>query len=731
MCYFWKRILVVIACLWFLTSNLYSLIAQSDNNLLQQARLAYKIKDYYAATAAFRNTAVSHSQNKDDLLEAAMSSYFANDLDFSSKCFEQLEKLSGEKELLFYRAQIFQQLNEFDQAQRYYKKYLQQISKQHKDVSFCKNELLRCKSGKLIKRKPAMAFVVPLSTTINSREDEYAIFPHKTQNGIYFLSAKRTGNEGGKRNELGLVDDKNGFYFSDVFKVTEHGEIWTVLPRLQAGWNSSMHDAVVGFMDNSPIIIQYRTNQKCNYIYDPFQDDEMHIKYPEFTGPLYPEIGDHSMTLFQDSILIFSSCRMGGYGGYDLYLSILRDSIWTAAINLGATVNGPFNEENPFLANDGQTLYFSSDNLNAIGGYDIFKTKFHPEAEQWEKPINLGIPINSAGDDKNFILSTDGLTGFFSSNRKSNSQGGFDLFKAFFHDELEEQLQLPKGSPLTILVDIALNDQNALFGKNSGVFKSNKDQEWKEFNAEPFYYKDQELFSDPKNQKIAAQLLEWMKIYPGLTVDLFGHAFEESPTPINLYFSIQKANELRNYLESNGMQKTRIKVFGLGASFPKAKVKINGKPSLLSEKFNKRIEYQFTVPEQLLIQINYIKSPMPAALIPDQELNFSSLRKGISYSLFLGKSQAVLNHPFMKNLGGQFFMEQDSDEAAYNYYLGIYKGFDEAFAAISSVAVPTSEKPEIYVFKDGIKLSRTQIIDHVVENADLVRYLNYLNGLKK
>lgn len=75
-------------------------------------------------------------------------------------------------------------------------------------------------------------------------------------------------------------------------------------------------------------------------------------------------------------------------------------------------------------------------------------------------------------------------------------------------------------------------------------------------------------------------------------------------------------------------------------------------------------------------------------------------------------------------------MEQDSDEAAYNYYLGIYKGFDEAFAAISSVAVPTSEKPEIYVFKDGIKLSRTQIIDHVVENADLVRYLNYLNGLK-
>lgn len=731
MFYFWKRIMVLFACLWFLTSTWSALIAQSENNLLHQARAAYKIKDYFAATAAFRQTSGSHSLNKEDLLAAGISSFQANDLEFSSKCFEQLEKKSDDKELLFLRAQIFQQLNEFDQAQLYYKKYLQKISKQHKDVSFCKNELLRCKAGKLIKRKPAMAFVVPLSTAINTREDEYSIFPDKAQNGIYFLSANRTGNAGGKRNELGFVDEKNGFYYSDVFKLTEQREEWTQLPRLQAGWNSSMHDAVVGFINNSAIILQYRTDQKCNYIVDPFHDEELHLKYPEFIGPLYPEIGDHSLALFQDSIMIFASCRMGGYGGYDLYLSILRDSIWTTAINLGPNINGPFNEVDPFLSNDGQTLYFSSDNLNAIGGFDIFKTKFHPEAEQWEKPINLGIPVNSAGDDKKFILSTDGLTGFFSSNRKSNSQGGFDLFKAFFHEELDEQLQVPSGSPLTILVDIALNDQNALFGKSDRILKITKEPEWKELIAESIYYKDQELFSDPKNQKVGSQLLEWMKIYPGLTVTLFGHAYEESPTSINLYFSIQKANELKNYLELNGIQKTRIKVFGLGASFPKAKVLINGKPSMLSEKFNKRIEYSITVPDQLPIQINYVKPQIPTPLIPEQEFNFSNLRKGITYSIFLGKSQSVLNHPYMKNLNAQFFVEQDSDQTVYYYYLGIYKNFDEVDAANSNLAGSVAEKPEIYVFKDGIKLSRTQIIDHVVENADLVRYLNYLNGLKK
>lgn len=85
----------------------------------------------------------------------------------------------------------------------------------------------------------------------------------------------------------------------------------------------------------------------------------------------------------------------------------------------------------------------------------------------------------------------------------------------------------------------------------------------------------------------------------------------------------------------------------------------------------------------------------------------------------------------MKNSEAQFFVEQDEETAVYNYYLGVYKNFDAAYAAISKLEYATSEKPEIFVFKDGTKLNRKQIIDHVVEDADLIRYLNYLNELKK
>ena len=51
-----------------------------------------------------------------------------------------------------------------------------------------------------------------------------------------------------------------------------------------------MHDAVVGYLNKAPIILQSRTDQKCKFILDPYNDDAVHLKYPEFVGPLYPEI---------------------------------------------------------------------------------------------------------------------------------------------------------------------------------------------------------------------------------------------------------------------------------------------------------------------------------------------------------------------------------------------------------------------------------------------------------
>lgn len=147
-----------------------------------------------------------------------------------------------------------------------------------------------------------------------------------------------------------------------------------------------------------------------------------------------PSISSDGMTLY------FTSNRKGGIGGLDIYKSE-KDSlgIWGEPINMGWIINTTGNEKSPFIHPDKETLYFSSDGRRGVGGYDILYSKYKEEKTdstgkkifKWQKPVNIGFPINSEEDDLGFFTSTDGKSGYFSSNKNSEkfrSKGGWDLY---------------------------------------------------------------------------------------------------------------------------------------------------------------------------------------------------------------------------------------------------------------------------------------------------------------
>jgi outer membrane protein OmpA-like peptidoglycan-associated protein/tetratricopeptide (TPR) repeat protein len=144
-------------------------------------------------------------------------------------------------------------------------------------------------------------------------------------------------------------------------------------------------------------------------------------------------------------VLYFVSDREGGYGGYDIYKTVKVDSCnWCPPENLGPEINTAGNEKSPFIHTDSQTLYFSSDGLMGLGGYDIFFTKLKPDGE-WVKPKNIGYPINSEDDEVGFFASTDGKTGYFASN-KYNGFGGWDLYSFELYQEARpEKVLFLKG----------------------------------------------------------------------------------------------------------------------------------------------------------------------------------------------------------------------------------------------------------------------------------------------
>ncbi len=114
-------------------------------------------------------------------------------------------------------------------------------------------------------------------------------------------------------------------------------------------------------------------------------------------------------------ILFFVSDRENGIGGTDIWFSLLKDNHFAEPTNLGTIINTPGDEITPFYHAETQTLYFSSDWHEGLGGFDIFKSKGTLSA--WEKPANMGYPINSSANDMYFTINEVDNDGFLTSNR--------------------------------------------------------------------------------------------------------------------------------------------------------------------------------------------------------------------------------------------------------------------------------------------------------------------------
>ncbi|HUX55943.1 MAG TPA: hypothetical protein VMV77_03145 [Bacteroidales bacterium] len=126
--------------------------------------------------------------------------------------------------------------------------------------------------------------------------------------------------------------------------------------------------------------------------------------------------------------LIFASARPGGFGGLDLYISYKEEDDWGPAVNLGPEINTQFNEDRPFLINDGKTLFFSSQGHENIGGYDLFRTDLQSNA-LWSNPENLGYPINTPDDNIFFMPTSNGNEGYISVFKESGGYGKEDIYK--------------------------------------------------------------------------------------------------------------------------------------------------------------------------------------------------------------------------------------------------------------------------------------------------------------
>ena len=117
----------------------------------------------------------------------------------------------------------------------------------------------------------------------------------------------------------------------------------------------------------------------------------------------------------QQNIMYFVSDRKGGFGGMDIWLSIIdKQGNFGVPINAGKMINTPADEITPFFSQEESALYFSSNKKGGFGGFDIYKAE--GKFNLWEKAINA-IQFNSKQDEM-YLTFYNETKGYFASNRK-------------------------------------------------------------------------------------------------------------------------------------------------------------------------------------------------------------------------------------------------------------------------------------------------------------------------
>ena len=315
--------------------------------------------------------------------------------------------------VFLYLGRVFHSELKFRDAIKFYKRFLNATDDKNPERRRTVGDIRRCAAGLKIIQLPELALVENLGEAVNSRFDEFAPVQSLTNEDRIYFSAAREDADGGLRNDACLPDVKNGHYFNDIYFTELDGGDWRIPNRIDnALINTPRHEQLLDITNGGKTLIFFRSMNALSgdILVDTFKSEtEIRSLPPKFISPLHAENGDNTLFFFNDSLLIFSARRPEGFGGLDLYFSVWRYGAWQEPKNLGSAVNSGFDETAPFLAKDGRTLYFSSNSPNSMGGFDIFKSKYDDDSLRFMPPVNLGKPINSAGDDMFFRLTTDGM----------------------------------------------------------------------------------------------------------------------------------------------------------------------------------------------------------------------------------------------------------------------------------------------------------------------------------
>jgi len=340
----------------------------------------------------------------------------------------------------------------------------------------------------------------------------------------------------------------------------------------------------------------------------PFNSDQYNVAHPA----LSPD----------EKYLYFASDMPGSFGNSDIFrVEILGDNQYGTPENLGNIINTAGRESFPYISKD-NVLYYSSDGIPGLGGLDIFAVKFNADGST-SKPVNIGMPGNSADDDFCFVFNSDSKIGFLTSNRPGG-KGKDDIYS--FHEDKPLLFSCQKNikgivkdaktkaiiaNAKVILSDKVMKEVGKDQSKTDGTFtfeKVNCNDSHYYLRGEKEKYetaevnvtvgKDEvvyEILLNPRQVAIEkgmdlakvfeikeikfdynkanirpdaavelTKIVEVMREYPKMKIDIRSHTDSRGADSYNLKLSDRRAKATLEWIVKQGIDKKRLKAKGYG-----------------------------------------------------------------------------------------------------------------------------------------------------------------------
>lgn len=468
---------------------------------------------------------------------------------------------------------------------------------------------------------------VNMGAAINSPLDEY--FPGVSADGLTLIYTRLKSNR---------TED---FYISQK----DQSNVWQESRNMGEPINSELNEGTISISSDGQYVFFTGCNWlngegSCDLYFSAL--DGINWREPRNLGfPVNGRAWDSQPSVsFDGKTLYFSSARPGGYGGMDIWQSSYSKGRWSPPINLGPEVNTNGNEESPFIAKDDATLYFTSDLHPGMGGIDLFYSRRATNGK-WEKPTNLGHPINTPLDERCLAIGANGIDAYIATDI-SGGFGGLDLyqfelyeqarpvktgyvkgivFNAVNKNKLQAKIELIDLATEKTIVESQSNKVTGEFlvclqgnknyalnvSANGYLFHSENFSLLNQTATEPlilniplkpitagekvvlnnvFFDIDQYNLKDESKAELN-KLVAFLKNNAALAIELGGHTDNTGVKQKNFELSSNRAKSVYQYLIANGVEATRLSFKGYADTQP-----IADNSTEAGRKLNRRTEFK-------------------------------------------------------------------------------------------------------------------------------------------